>query len=63
MTVAVFSVNHVFFKYKFKSLFSTWGSFVLGLPLNPLALTGVKYNSMALYAGILLRIYDQTISS
>lgn len=40
--------------YKFKSLFSTWGSAVCGLSPNPLAFIGVKYNFMDLFVAMLL---------
>lgn len=40
--------------YKFKSLFSTWGSVVCCLALNPLAFNGVEYNFMDLFAAMLL---------
>ena len=40
--------------------FSTFGRVVLGFPLNPFAFMFVKYNSMALNAGIFSR-YDQIV--
>lgn len=53
-------VTIVLLGYKFKSLFSTWGSAVCALPMNPLAFTGVKYNFMDLFAAMLLSPKDMT---